>query len=74
MHIYDFSHGFPQDESQEWFKDHDRCKVLDLGCVSACRHSKICFKTDPDYSNISGADPGFFLGGGALVSCSTSTP
>ena len=22
----------------------------------------------------SGADPGFFLGGGALVSCSTSTP
>ena len=23
---------------------------------------------------ISGADPGFFLGGGALVSCSTSTP
>ena len=21
-----------------------------------------------------GADPGFFLGGGALVSCSTSTP
>ena len=27
------------------------------------------------YSNIdAGADPGFFLGGGALVSCSTSTP
>ena len=25
-------------------------------------------------SNNSGADPGFFLGGGALVSCSTSTP
>ena len=48
MHIYDFSHGFPQDESQEWFKDHDSCEVLDLGCVSACRHSKICFKTDPD--------------------------
>ena len=23
---------------------------------------------------MSGADPGFFLGGGALVSCSTSTP
>ena len=23
---------------------------------------------------ITGADPGFFLGGGALVSCSTSTP
>ena len=22
----------------------------------------------------SGADPGFFLGGGALISCSTSTP
>ena len=24
--------------------------------------------------SISGADPGFFLGGGALVSCSASTP
>ena len=24
--------------------------------------------------NIAGADPGFFLGGGALISCSTSTP
>ena len=23
---------------------------------------------------IAGADPGFFLGGGAIVSCSTSTP
>ena len=23
---------------------------------------------------LTGADPGFFLGGGALVSCSTSTP
>ena len=23
---------------------------------------------------VAGADPGFFLGGGALVSCSTSTP
>ena len=26
------------------------------------------------YQTFSGADPGFFLGGGALVSCSTSTP
>ena len=25
-------------------------------------------------SGVAGADPGFFLGGGALVSCSTSTP
>ena len=25
-------------------------------------------------TNITGADPGFFLGGSALVSCSTSTP
>ena len=24
--------------------------------------------------SFAGADPGFFLGGGALVSCSTSTP
>ena len=26
------------------------------------------------YGLKAGADPGFFLGGGALVSCSTSTP
>ena len=26
------------------------------------------------WERYSGADPGFFLGGGALVSCSTSTP
>ena len=25
-------------------------------------------------STLAGADPGFFLGGGALVSCSTTTP
>ena len=25
-------------------------------------------------STMAGADPGFFLGGGALISCSTSTP
>ena len=25
-------------------------------------------------TTVTGADPGFFLGGGALVSCSTSTP
>ena len=27
-----------------------------------------------DLEKNAGADPGFFLGGGALVSCSTSTP
>ena len=27
-----------------------------------------------DQQDATGADPGFFLGGGALVSCSTSTP
>ena len=32
-------------------------------------------KVDSDIQWIKpGADPGFFLGGGALVSCSTSTP
>ena len=34
--------------------------------------------TDPESKKVQthnpGADPGFFLGGGALVSCSTSTP
>ena len=29
---------------------------------------------EPSSTKFSGADPGFFLGGGALVSCSTSTP
>ena len=28
----------------------------------------------PLWQNTAGADPGFFLGGGALVFCSTSTP
>ena len=31
-------------------------------------------EVDNFIGNCSGADPGFFLGGGALVSCSTSTP
>ena len=31
-------------------------------------------KTRSDPKGATGADPGFFLGGGALVSCSTSTP
>ena len=31
-----------------------------------------CIKCPSDLDT--GADPGFFLGGGALVSCSTSTP
>ena len=33
-------------------------------------------QTDTTTANIGGpgADPGFFLGGGAIVSCSTSTP
>ena len=26
------------------------------------------------FAGCTGADPGFFLGGGALVSCSTATP
>ena len=30
--------------------------------------------TFKSFNSIPGADPGFFLGGGALVSCSTSTP
>ena len=37
------------------------------------RLNKIAF-TPEDCHQISGADPGFFLGGGALVSYSTSTP
>ena len=31
-------------------------------------------KTGSDPNGATGADPGFFFGGGALVSCSTSTP
>ena len=30
--------------------------------------------TAPIFIGATGADPGFFLGGGALVSCATSTP
>ena len=36
-------------------------------------YNKILFEIH-EISHGSGADPGFFLGGGALVSCSTSTP
>ena len=37
-------------------------------------HIPLIFNTDLYLLSITGADPGFFLGGGALVSCSTSTP
>ena len=36
-------------------------------------HEKFCRHVLPG-SYMSGADPGFFLGGDALVSCSSSTP
>ena len=37
-------------------------------------HIPLVFNTDLYLLSITGADPGFFLGGGALVSCSTTTP
>ena len=37
-----------------------------------CTQGKIAFASAR--KPYPGADPGFFLGGGALVSCSTSTP
>ena len=37
-------------------------------------HIPLVFNTDLYLISITGADPGFFLGGGALVSFSTSTP
>ena len=38
-------------------------------------HQTLIFGQDVAKSkDASGADPGFFVGGGALVSCSTSTP
>ena len=37
-------------------------------------HIPLVFNTDLYLLSITGADPGFFLGGGALVSFSTSTP
>ena len=51
------------------------CKLFkDTLSVSALGYDK-CFVSKGYYNiTISGADPGFFLGGGALVSCSTSTP
>ena len=56
------------------------CKRLSLSLVSLCL--RYDHQTRPRqrmynrrrYYRCSGADPGFFLGGGALVSCSTSTP
>ena len=39
-----------------------------------CDHLNETFLRILLQGTISGADPGFFLGGGALVSCSTSTP
>ena len=37
-------------------------------------HIPLVFNTDLYLLSITGADPGFFLGGGALVSFSSSTP
>ena len=37
-------------------------------------HIPLVFNTGLYLLSITGADPGFFLGGVALVSCSTSTP
>ena len=42
--------------------------------LRACRVKQIWQGCDALICHTSGADPGFFLGGGALVSCSTSTP
>ena len=38
------------------------------------RHRKLFYSVSPTLCKFPGADPGFFLGGDALVSCSTSTP
>ena len=38
------------------------------------RQRKLFYSVSPTLRKFPGADPGFFLGGGALVSCSTSTP
>ena len=59
-----------------------RSPALDLFMVVSCVHSQIVFLwqvgiltlVDLETTKTSGVDPGFFLGGGALVSCSTSTP
>ena len=55
------------------------------GCFKYGGKTRISSKTDDEeleigsapqdlMTHFSGADPGFFLGGGALFSCSTSTP
>ena len=52
-------------------------------CVSCLEWFSLCFESPVGwigadrktiYLSPAGADPGFFLGGGALVSCSTLTP
>ena len=45
-------------------------ELFDIACVAGACKTWVQERTGWD----AGADPGFFLGGGALVSCSTSTP
>ena len=37
-------------------------------------YTRFLFISDQSLRRLAGADPGFFLGGSALVSCSTSIP
>ena len=45
------------------------CQVIYQKRVRGLLNSQVIFGV-----GVTGADPGFFLGGGALVSCSTSPP
>ena len=44
------------------------------GCLSFTRANRSVHGLGKWFAKFTGADPGFFLGGGALVSCCTSTP
>ena len=57
--------------TMEYFQEYGH-PVQTGGVVREVRHIKEVFERHVDGNT--GADPGFFLGGGALVSCSTSTP
>ena len=44
------------------------------GCLSFTRANRSVHGLGKELAKFTWADPGFFLGGGGLVSCSTSTP
>ena len=65
------------EEKAVW--DKQRSRILKSDVRKEAKETKECFRFETKTKSLellssTGADPGSFLGGGALVSCSTSTP